>query len=132
MKRDHLATGCRDALMTSLPVMNLSTKHLTVTLSGRKEDTMTIEALEKANELVELIKADERRVDALTARVSAGPAGVKIEHVKFSGYKDEEGNSKLPERFCEIPEELGIKIAELLRDYYAKELADTKEKLEVL
>ena len=93
---------------------------------------MTIEALEKANELVELIKADERRVDALTTRVGAGPAGVRIEHVKFSGYKDEEGNSKLPERFCEIPEELGIKIAELLRDYYAKELADTKEKLEVL
>lgn len=132
MKRDHLATGYRDVLMTSLPVMNLNTKHLTVTLSGRKEDTMTIEALEKANELVELIKADERRVDALTTRVGAGPAGVRIEHVKFSGYKDEEGNSKLPERFCEIPEELGIKIAELLRDYYAKELADTKEKLEVL
>lgn len=132
MKRDHLATGYQDVLMTSLPVMNLSTKHLTVTLSGRKEDTMTIEALEKANELVELIKADERRVDALTTRVSAGPVGVRIEHVKFSGYKDEEGNSKLPERFCEIPEELGIKIAELLRDYYAKELADTKEELEAL
>ena len=132
MKRDHLATGYQDVLMTFLPVMNLSTKHLTVTLSGCKEDTMTIEALEKANELVELIKADERRVDALTARVGAGPAGVRVEHVKFSGYKDEEGNSKLPERFCEIPEELGIKIAELLRDYYAKELADTKEKLEAL
>ena len=132
MKRDHLATGYRDVLMTSLPVMNLSTKHLTVTLSGRKEDTMTIEALEKANELVELIKADERRVDALNARLGAGPAGVIIEHVKFSGYKDEEGNSKLPERFCEIPEELGVKIAALLRDYYVNELADTKEKLEVL
>ena len=50
MKRDHLATGYRDVLMISLPVMNLSTKHLTVTLSGRKEDTMTIEALEKAIE----------------------------------------------------------------------------------
>ena len=132
MKRDHLATGYRDVLMTSLPVMNLSTKHLTVTLSGRKEDTMTIEALEKANELAELIRSNDLRVNALNARMGAGPAGVRIEHIKFSGYKDEEGNSKLPERFCEIPEELGVKIAALLRDYYVKELTTTKEELEAL
>ena len=72
MKRDHLATGYRDVLMTSLPVMNLNMKHLTVTLSGRKEDTMTIEALEKANELAELIKSNDLRVNALNARMGAG------------------------------------------------------------
>ena len=132
MKRDHLATGCQDALMIFLLVKRKNTKTLTVTLSGRKEDTMTRENFERAKELDMRIAADEAIVDALNTRMGAGPSGVSIEHVKFSGYTDEEGNSQPPERFCEIPEELGVKIAALLRDYYGKELAEFQAEWEAL
>lgn len=132
MKRDHLAIGCQDALMISLPVMNLSTKHLTVTLSGCKEDTMTRENFERAKELDVSIAANKEIVDALNTRMGAGPFGVSIEYIKFSGYTDEEDKAHPSERFCEIPEELGVKIAALLRDYYTKELAELQSEWEGL
>ena len=93
---------------------------------------MTRENFERAKELDIRIAADKAIVDALNTRMGAGPSGVSIEHVKFSGYTDEEDNSQPPERFCEIPEELGVKIAALLRDYYSKELAELQAEWEGL
>ena len=93
---------------------------------------MTRESFERAKELDERIAMAKEKVDALNTRMGAGPSGVKIDHIKFSGYTDEEGNSKLPERFCEIPEEIGVKITALLRDYYAKELAELQTEWEAL
>ena len=132
MKRDHLAIGCQDALMIFLPVKRKSTKTLTVTLSGRKEDTMTRESFERAKELDERIADTDIRVNALNTRLAAGPSAVRVDYIKFSGYTDEEGGARLPERFVEIPEELGVKVATLLRDYFAKELAEFKEEWEAL
>lgn len=132
LKQDHLAIGCQDVLMIFLPVKRKSTKTLTVTLSGRKEDTMTRESFERAKELDERIADTDIRVNALNTRLAAGPSAVRVDYIKFSGYTDEGGNSKLPERFVEIPEELGVKIAALLRDYYSKELAEFKAEWEAL
>jgi hypothetical protein len=132
MKRDHLAIGCQDVLMIFLPVKRKSTKTLTVTLSGRKEDTMTRESFERAKELDERIADAKARVNALLTRMGAGPSGVKVDHIKLSGYTDEEGGTRLPERFCGIPEEVGVKIVALLRDYYSKELAELQAEWEAL
>lgn len=93
---------------------------------------MTRENFERAKELDERIADTKTRVNALNTRMGAGPSGARVDHVKFSGYTDEEGGTRLPERFCEIPEELGVKIAALLRDYYSKELAELQAEWEAL
>lgn len=93
---------------------------------------MTRESFERAKELDERIADTKIKVNALLTRIGAGPSGVRVDHIKFSGYTNEEGNSKLPERFVGIPEDLGVKIAALLRDYYSKELAELQAEWEAL
>lgn len=93
---------------------------------------MTRERFERAKELDERIANAKVRVNALITRMGAGPTGVRIDHIKFSGYTDGQGNSKTPERFCEIPEKLGVKVAALLREYYSKELAELQAEWEAL
>jgi len=93
---------------------------------------MTRESFERAKELDERITDIELRVDALNTRMGAGPSGVKVDHIKLSGYTNEEGGTRLPERFCGISEEVGAKIVALLRDYYSKELAELQAEWEAL
>ena len=93
---------------------------------------MTRESFERAKELDERIADTDIRVKALNTRLAAGPSAVRVDYIKFSGYTDEEGNYKLPERLVEIPEELGVKVAALLRDYWVKELAELQAEWEAL
>lgn len=124
MKRDHLAIGCQDALMIFLPVKRKSTKTLTVTLSGRKEDTMTVEKLQRANELKEELHAVNSIMEMLNSRLDYGkPDTIQLDYIKFHCC-----DCRPAERLHDIPPEICKEIALVLRNYYLKKQTElTKE-----
>ena len=92
---------------------------------------MTIEKLERANELKNLIEHREVLINDLEDRIRSR-MGVNIDAIKFCSYERGDFTRGEPRRYMDIPEELGLNIAMMLKKHYSDELKSLKEEWDAL
>ena len=92
---------------------------------------MTIEKLERANELKNLIEHRKVLINDLEDRIG-NRMGVNIDSIKFCSYERNDLTAVGPRRYMDIPEELGLNIAMMLKKHYSDELKSLKEEWNAL